>query len=86
MSGAIFGEDDGHVEFYHLNAYERFSALQSGQVDMLARITTYTMERDVYEVRTPHDCVFRLRKACPIRILKPSVLTFENILFPLPCI
>ena len=49
MSAAIFGKD-GHVEFYHLDGYERFTALQTGQVDMLARLTTYTMERDLHEV------------------------------------
>ena len=52
VGAAIFGSRDGDfVEIFHLDGYERFTALQSGQVDMLARITTYTMERDLHEVR-----------------------------------
>jgi general L-amino acid transport system substrate-binding protein len=34
------------VKFTPLNAKERFTALQSGEVDLLSRNTTWTMSRD----------------------------------------
>jgi general L-amino acid transport system substrate-binding protein len=42
---AIFG-DKTKVKFTPLTAKERFTALQSGEVDMLARNSTWTMSRD----------------------------------------
>ena len=42
---AIFG-DPTKVRFVPLNAKERFTALQSGAVDVLVRNTTWTMTRD----------------------------------------
>jgi general L-amino acid transport system substrate-binding protein len=45
VASAIFG-DKTKVKFTPLNAKERFTALQSGEVDLLARNTTWTMERD----------------------------------------
>jgi ABC-type amino acid transport substrate-binding protein len=48
---AIFGED-GHVKYEETTAFERFSALAEGTVDLLARGTTLTMERSLREVRT----------------------------------
>ena len=45
VAAAIFG-DGTKVKFSPLNAKERFTALQSGEVDMLARNTTWTMSRD----------------------------------------
>ena len=42
---AIFN-DKTKVKFSPLNAKERFTALQSGEVDMLARNSTWTMSRD----------------------------------------
>ncbi len=45
VAAAIFG-DGNKVRFVPLNAKERFTALQSGEVDMLSRNTTWTMSRD----------------------------------------
>jgi general L-amino acid transport system substrate-binding protein len=45
VAAAIFG-DGTAVKFTPLTAKERFIALQSGEVDMLARNTTWTMSRD----------------------------------------
>jgi general L-amino acid transport system substrate-binding protein len=45
VSAAIFGDPD-KVEYTPLNATERFEALKSGTVDILARNTTWTMARD----------------------------------------
>ena len=42
---AIFGSD-GKVKFVPLSAKERFTALQSGEVDILSRNTTWTFSRD----------------------------------------
>lgn len=51
ISAAIF---DGavHVRYDVLGPVERFSSLQNGDVDVLARVTTFTMERDVQEATT----------------------------------
>jgi general L-amino acid transport system substrate-binding protein len=45
VAAAIFG-DPKAVKFTPLSAKDRFTALQSGEVDMLARNTTWTMDRD----------------------------------------
>ena len=45
LSAAIFG-DPGKIKFIPLTATERFTALQSGEVDVLSRNTTWTMSRD----------------------------------------
>ena len=45
MAAAIFG-DKSKVKFRPLSAKERFEALKSGEVDVLARNTTWTMSRD----------------------------------------
>jgi general L-amino acid transport system substrate-binding protein len=45
VAAAVFG-DPSKVEFKPLNAEQRFTALQSGEVDMLARNSTWTMSRD----------------------------------------
>ena len=45
MAAAIFG-DASKVQFTPLSAKERFTALQSGEVDILSRNTTWTMSRD----------------------------------------
>jgi general L-amino acid transport system substrate-binding protein len=45
MAAAIF-EDPTKVRFIPLAAKDRFTALQSGEVDVLARNTTATMSRD----------------------------------------
>ena len=45
VAAAVFG-DATKVKFSQLNAKERFTALQSGEVDILARNTTWTLSRD----------------------------------------
>ena len=45
VSAAIFG-DTSSVKFVPLTAKERFTALASGEVDLLSRNTTHTMHRD----------------------------------------
>ncbi len=45
MAAAIFG-DTTKVKFTPLTASERFTALQSGEIDILSRNTTWTMSRD----------------------------------------
>ncbi len=46
VAAAIFADGDA-VEFKPLTAAERFGALQSGAIDLLARNTTWTFTRDV---------------------------------------
>jgi general L-amino acid transport system substrate-binding protein len=45
IAAAIF-KDASRVKFVPLTAKERFTALQSGEVDLLSRNTTWTMSRD----------------------------------------
>ncbi|MCX5930950.1 MAG: amino acid ABC transporter substrate-binding protein [Cyanobacteria bacterium] len=45
VAAAVLG-DPAKVEFRDLNSSERFAALASGEVDMLARNTTMTLSRD----------------------------------------
>lgn len=45
VAAAIF-KDPGKVKFVPLTAKERFTALQSGEIDLLSRNTTWTMSRD----------------------------------------
>lgn len=45
VASAIFG-DPTKVKFTPTNAKERFTALQSGEIDLLARNTTWTLSRD----------------------------------------
>ncbi|NJM29524.1 MAG: amino acid ABC transporter substrate-binding protein, partial [Rhizobiales bacterium] len=45
VTAAIFS-DASRVRFVPLNAKERFTALQSGEIDILSRNTTWTMSRD----------------------------------------
>ena len=45
VAAAVFG-DATKVKYTPLSAKERFTALQSGEVDLLARNTTWTMTRD----------------------------------------
>jgi general L-amino acid transport system substrate-binding protein len=46
IAAAVLG-DAGKVRFTPLTAAQRFAALQSGEVDVLSRITTITFQRDV---------------------------------------
>ncbi len=45
VAAAVFG-DASKVKYTPLTAKERFTALQSGEIDMLARNTTWTLTRD----------------------------------------
>lgn len=45
VAAAVF-KDAGKVKFVPLTAKERFTALQSGEIDLLSRNTTWTMSRD----------------------------------------
>lgn len=45
LAGAVFG-DGTKVKFTPLSAKDRFTALQSGEVDILSRNTTWTINRD----------------------------------------
>jgi general L-amino acid transport system substrate-binding protein len=45
VAAAVFG-DASKVEYKPLNAEQRFTALQSGEVDMVSRNSTWTMSRD----------------------------------------
>ncbi|MET0942973.1 MAG: amino acid ABC transporter substrate-binding protein [Mesorhizobium sp.] len=45
VAAAVFG-DGTKVKFTPLNAKERFTALQSGEIDLLSRNTTWTINRD----------------------------------------
>jgi len=45
LAAAVLG-DAGKVKWVPLNAQQRFTALQSGEVDVLSRNTTWTLNRD----------------------------------------
>ena len=45
LAAAVFG-DASKVEYRPLNAKQRFTALQSGEIDVLIRNTTWTLTRD----------------------------------------
>ncbi|MDM0047208.1 amino acid ABC transporter substrate-binding protein [Variovorax dokdonensis] len=45
VAAAVLG-DGNKVEFVPLNSQQRFAALQSGEIDILARNTTWTLTRD----------------------------------------
>lgn len=46
VAAAVLG-DGGKVQYVPLNAQQRFTALQSGEVDVLSRNTTFSLTRDV---------------------------------------
>ena len=45
VAAAVLGDAD-KVKYTPLSAKERFTALQAGEIDVLSRITTWTLERD----------------------------------------
>ena len=45
VAAAVFGDADA-VKYTPLSAKERFTALQSGEIDVLSRNTTWTLQRD----------------------------------------
>jgi general L-amino acid transport system substrate-binding protein len=52
LSAAIFDGVTDTIEYTDLSASERFVALADGDVDVLSRLTTVTLERDVNETAT----------------------------------
>jgi general L-amino acid transport system substrate-binding protein len=46
ISAAMFGGDPEKVKYVPLTAQQRFTALQSGEVDLLSNNTTWTLQRD----------------------------------------
>ena len=46
LSAAVFGDPD-NVEYLNLTGKNRFPALQTGEIDVLSRNTTWTFSRDV---------------------------------------
>ena len=48
VASALF-DDPNAVEFRNLNAEERFTALQTGEIDLLSRNTTWTLSRDAVD-------------------------------------
>ncbi|MBT3586738.1 MAG: amino acid ABC transporter substrate-binding protein [Halobacteriovoraceae bacterium] len=45
VAAAVFG-DPKKVEYISLSSQQRFTAIQSGEVDILSRVTTHTLRRD----------------------------------------
>jgi general L-amino acid transport system substrate-binding protein len=45
VSAAVFGDSE-KVEFRNLTTQQRFTALQSGEIDILSRNSTWTLQRD----------------------------------------
>jgi hypothetical protein len=58
LAAALFDGDVTRVLYDFVSAEERFLKLQSGDVDVLARVTTNTMERDVKEPTTGKGFTF----------------------------
>jgi ABC-type amino acid transport substrate-binding protein len=51
VAAAIFGDaEPGRMEHFPVSATDRFHQLNEGVYDMLARVTTHTMQREVMEV------------------------------------
>ncbi|MGZ9071523.1 MAG: amino acid ABC transporter substrate-binding protein [Rhodoplanes sp.] len=72
LAAAIFN-DPGKVRFVPLNAEQRFSALQSGAIDMLSRNSTWTMAREaelklIFPAVTYYDGQgFLVRRSMPVQ-------------------
>ena len=49
LSAAIFSGDASKVDFVDLPTADRFIALATGMVDVLASVTTITLDRDIEE-------------------------------------
>jgi len=58
ISAALFDGDQTRVKFVVVSTADRFVKLKDGEVDMLARVTTLTMERDVKEEKTNQGFTF----------------------------
>jgi general L-amino acid transport system substrate-binding protein len=79
LAAAIFN-DPGKVRFVLLNAEQRFSALQSGEIDILSRNSTWTMAREaelklIFPAVTYYDGQgFLVRRSMPVQ----SVLELDG--------
>ena len=58
LAAALFDGQTGKVSFVTLSPSERFEALQSRRVHVLASVTTITLERDVKEPGTGAGLAF----------------------------
>jgi len=58
VSAALFDGDADKVDFVVVSAADRFVKLRDREVDMLARVTTLTMERDVKEENSGQGFTF----------------------------
>jgi hypothetical protein len=56
VAAGIFGPDniDARVEFVPISTVERWSSLHDRKYDVLAQVSTHTMEREVMEVNSSH--------------------------------
>jgi general L-amino acid transport system substrate-binding protein len=52
IAAAIFDGDGTKVNFTDLPTSERFHSLHNGEIDLLARLVTVTLSRDVLEPST----------------------------------
>ena len=71
-AAAIFGTAEGTVDFIDAPTVDRFQMLESGQIDVLARLTTHNMERDVYEM-SKHCWA----AGCQVRVLRLTLFAFQ---------
>lgn len=63
VAAAIFGTSFEHVEFIPISSgSERWKVLRDKKIDVLARVTTITMERDIFEVS--HICSTNSNSNC----------------------
>jgi ABC-type amino acid transport substrate-binding protein len=60
ISAAIFDGSFSTIVYVDLLATDRFLALANGEIDLLSRITTVTLERDVQEPTTGEGFTFSL--------------------------
>ena len=59
LAAALFN-DPTKVEFRELTSSERFTALASGEIDVLSRNTTYTLDRKSTRLNSSHSSVSRM--------------------------
>jgi general L-amino acid transport system substrate-binding protein len=66
IAAAMFDNPDA-VEYRNLNAKERFTALQTGEIDVLSRNTTWTFSRDISQGLVFAPVVFYDSQAIMVR-------------------
>ena len=82
VAAAVLG-DAGKVKFTPLSAKERFTALTSGEIDILSRNTTWTLSRDadigLTFVASPSTAAATaLQTSTSIPVQFPDASAFEN--------